>query len=246
MLLLAAAAGAGYLYWSGWRPASGIPFANAPAAPLAVRPGGSIAAVIADAPAGSDILVEPGEYRERLVITKPVRLWTREGRTVVLRLPAGSAESDTALAITGGADVALTGFRIIGDAATPLGTGISVTNARVRLNDVEITGASGAALDFGADGAGWVVAASVHDNAGPAVRVRAGASPTIVHSVFARNGTAAAAPGIVVIEPGSRATFADNVFAGIRPESLAGVNPLTNWFPTAPAARPPAPRRTPQ
>ncbi|HUF24110.1 MAG TPA: right-handed parallel beta-helix repeat-containing protein, partial [Vicinamibacterales bacterium] len=167
-------------------------------------------------------------------------------RTVVLRLPAGSTESDTALAITGGADVALSGFRIIGDAATPLGTGISVTNARVRLDDVEITGASGAALDFGAGGAGWVVAASVHDNPGPAVRVRAGASPSIVHSVFARNGTSAAAPGIVVSEPGSRATFADNVFAGTRPESLAGVNPLTNWFPADSTARSTPPRRTPR
>jgi len=245
-LLLAAAALAGYLYWSGWRPASVVPFANAPAAPLAVRPGESIAAAIADAPAGADILVEPGEYRERLVITKPVRLWTREGRTVVLRLPAGSAESDTALAVTGGADIALTGFRIIGDAATPLGTGISVTNARVRLDDVEITGASGAALDFGADGVGWVVAASLHDNAGPAVRVRAGASPSIVHSVFQRNGTAPAGSGIVVIEPGSRATFADNVFAGTRAESLPGVNPRTNWFPADAAARPPAPRRPPR
>ncbi|HEX6324879.1 MAG TPA: protein phosphatase 2C domain-containing protein, partial [Vicinamibacterales bacterium] len=31
-LLFAIAAGAGYLYWSGWRPAMGLPFANAPAA----------------------------------------------------------------------------------------------------------------------------------------------------------------------------------------------------------------------
>ena len=82
----------------------------------------------------------------------------------------------------------LAGFRIVGDAATPLGVGLLARDAAVSVVDVEITGATQAALDLAGAGAS-LVGGDIHDNPGLGLVVRAGASPRIAHSAFNRNGT---------------------------------------------------------
>ena len=134
----------------------------------------------------------------------------------------------------------------MGDAATPLGTGIAVTGARVALSDVEITGAAGAALEFGTGSVASVVGADIHDNPGAAIIVRAGSAPRIVHSRFTLNATSTVAPGLVVVEPGSRLTFLGNVLLGVPADALRGVNPVGNWFIPDPQRAPSPPRRSPR
>ena len=189
--------------------------------PITVRAGETIGAALGRAAAGSVVLVEAGEYRERLALRTGVEIRSVTSRGAVLRLPPGASESDPAVH---GADIsaaALVGFRIIGDAATPLGTAVLLQNADVTLQDLEISGASRAAIEFGAASAGSLVAAHLHDNPGAALLVRERAAPRISHSVFARNGGATQSPGPFFIAPDAAPRFLQNVFVGLTPAALA-------------------------
>jgi hypothetical protein len=79
------------------------------------------------------------------------------------------------------------GFRIVGDAATPLGTGLLVRNAEVSVADVEISGAANVGVDVEAAAQLDLLGSDIHDNPGAALVVRSGAAPRLTHNTFARN-----------------------------------------------------------
>ena len=93
------------------------------------------------------VLVEPGEYRERLVLTNGVRVVSRVPRGATIRLPGSASEGDPAVVADGVSGAELAGFRIVGDAATPLGTGIFARNTDVAVVDVEVVGAANVAIE---------------------------------------------------------------------------------------------------
>ena len=64
------------------------------------------------------------------------------------------------------AAVELVGFRIVGDAATPLGVGLFVRDAGISIVDVEIIGATRVAIDFSGGSAAGLVGSDIHDNPG--------------------------------------------------------------------------------
>jgi serine/threonine protein phosphatase PrpC len=213
---------AAYAMRDRWIPALGTALGGAPPArTIVVHPGQSIAAAAAAARPGDDVIVEPGEYRERLVVPDGVRIRSRVSRGASIRLPGGASEADAAIVAMDVAGAELSGFRIVGDAATPLGTGVSLRNARLTMVDMEIAGARHAAVEFGAASGGALLASDLHDNPGLAVVVRAGASPRIAHSAFARNATAGRTAGPIVVEAGGQLELRGNVFHGVSPESLA-------------------------
>ena len=184
-------------------PAGSAPAAVAPAV-IVVPPGASIASAMARAGAGTEILVEPGEYRERIVLKSGVRLRSRVSRGASIRLPGGASESDAAVVAIDLSDAELAGFRIVGDAATPLGTGVSSANAILTLTDVEISGATTAAVVFDIGAAGGLLASELHDNPGAGVIVRSGASPRVAHNTFTANATSGRAAGPMLIESGGK------------------------------------------
>ena len=106
-----------------------------------VTPDQSIAAAIASADAGTEVIVEPGEYREQVRLKTGVRVTSRVPRGASLRLPGGASETDAAVIAFEVSDADFSGFRIEGDAATPLGIGIVIRNSNVVVSDVEISGA---------------------------------------------------------------------------------------------------------
>jgi serine/threonine protein phosphatase PrpC len=199
-----------------------------------VRPGDSIMDAIERAAAGSQVVVEPGEYREQLRLRDGIHVVSRVPRAVTLRLPAGADATSAAVVADGVTTAALTGFRIVGDAATPLGVGLLARNAGVLVVDVEIIGATEAALDFGGAGTS-LVGGDIHDNPGLGLLVRAGASPRVVNSAFARNGRPEGIGPSFVVEEGAWPTFSNNWFAGAHSES--GTVP-----PSRPASRRPRTR----
>jgi hypothetical protein len=211
---------------------------------LVVGPGASIADAIARANAGDEVVVEPGEYRERLHLKSGVRVVSRVPRGATLRLPAGASETDAAVAAADASGAELAGFRILGDAATPLGIGVLVGDSDTALSDLEVTGARAAAVEFTAGRGASIVAAWLHDNPGMAIAVRSGASPRIAHNAFAANATSEHAAGTLLVEAGAHPVITANTFAGVRPESVivpAGDEfshlARDNWFipPAAPA-----------
>jgi len=106
----------------------------------------------------------------------------------------------------------IVGFRISGDSATPLPLGVLVQNSTVSIVDVEITGATRAAVEFAGGGASTLMASDIRDNnPGSALIVREGDKPRVSHNMFARNGEPDR--GAFVIRKASP-TFTRNYFVG--------------------------------
>jgi serine/threonine protein phosphatase PrpC len=209
-----------------------------------VRPTESIAEALGRAQPGSQVIVEPGEYRERLVLKDGVRVISRVPRGATIRLPGAASEADPAVIATDVSNAEFAGFRIIGDAATPLGTGVLVKGSNISIVDVEITGALTVAIDLSQMAGGGVTGSDIHDNPGPALAIRSGASPRIAHNVFARNGLSERARASLVIEDDAEPTIVGNVFQGVTPKvflSLSDAARLSvmreNWFPDGPVSR---------
>ncbi|MEP7310526.1 MAG: hypothetical protein ABJA98_33905, partial [Acidobacteriota bacterium] len=84
----------------------------------------------------------------------------------------------------------------------------------------------------------------IHDNPGPALAIRSGASPRIAHNVFARNGLSERVRAPLIVEDDAEPSIEGNVFQGVTPkvfEYLAEAARLSvireNWFPDGPTAR---------
>jgi PPM family protein phosphatase len=224
-LLLASWAAVAMAAWAYWDrlPVIPMPGPTQPGGPIQVREGGSITAALASATPGSIVIVAPGEYRERITLRPGVEVRSASPRAAVLRLPTGASESDPAVL---GADVtgaAFNDFRIVGDAATPLGIGILLQNSEVSISNVEISGASRAAIEFGAATKGRLLAAHLHDNAGAALIIREGARPQITASTFERNGRSDRSLGAFFVAPGASPQFLQNVFVGVGPAAVVPV-----------------------
>jgi hypothetical protein len=216
-----------------------FPAAGQSALQRTVSDGESITEALRDAPPGSVVMVEPGEYREQVTLVSGVRLISRVPGGAVIRLPAAVPDTaeEPAVIARNVAGAEIVNFRISGDAATPLPVGIRVQNSTVSILHVEISGATRAALEFAGGGASTLMASDIRDNAGAALVVRDGSSPRVVNNSFARNGRSDRVMAAVVVQ---RATplFINNVFAGMSAASFAGLDAAAvgalrrdNWFP---------------
>ena len=215
---------------------------------VVVRPTDSISSAVERAAAGTEVVLEPGEYRERLRLKSGVRVRSRVPRAASIRLPGGASEAEAAVVAVDVEGAELRGLRIVGDAASPLGVGLFVRNAGVVLTEIEISGAHVTAIDMAGGAAATILAAHVHDNPGAGLTIRSQAAPRIAHSQFVRNGMSVRAAGAIVIEAGARPDLFGNVFHGVAVESFATLDPgeraavrSWNWFIPAdePARRPP-------
>jgi hypothetical protein len=215
-----------------------------PIAVVVVRPGESIMAAVAEASPGATVLVEPGDYRERITLRDGVRVVSRVPRGATIRLPAGVADGEAAVVAAGVVGAEFSGFRIVGDDVAPLGVGVITRDAAVRLSDLDISGALTSAVDLGA-GEGVVLSGShVHDNPGAALVVRAGAAPRVTHNVFARNASSDRLSAPVIVEAGASGEWSENVFSGMTLRHIAGLDaPLREHLPVNNliVAPPPAP-----
>lgn len=256
VLLLAVAATAAYVQrdrlpfgklrrlWSLAGASSGTSIA---APTIHIGPDQSIAAAVLSAAPGTEILAEPGEYREQIHLKAGVRLTSRVPRGATIRLPGGASETDAAVVAYEVSDTYFSGFRIEGDAATPLGAGIVIRNSTVTVSDVDISGARNAAVEYVGSGGGSLIAGDLHDNPGAAIVVRAGASPRIAHNTFARNAGSERAPASLLVEAAARPLITGNTFHGVSPDSIivpgAGRAAILrdNWFISPPVERPTAP-----
>ncbi|MEP7310632.1 MAG: protein phosphatase 2C domain-containing protein, partial [Acidobacteriota bacterium] len=174
LLATVVTAAAMVLWRSGWQ----VPLPRAveltSPAVVVVRSTESIEEALGRAQPGTQVVVEPGEYRERLVLKDGVRVISRVPRGATIRLPGAASEGDPAVVATDVSDAEFTGFRIVGDAATPLGTGVLIKGGAVSIVDVEITGALAVAIDLNQMAGGGVTGSDIHDNPGPALAIRSG------------------------------------------------------------------------
>jgi hypothetical protein len=213
------------------------------AATIAVGPTESIAAVLQRAPAGSILLVEPGEYRETLRLKDGIRIVSRVPRAATIRLSGTASEGDAAVVATGVVGAELAGFRIVGDAATPLGTGVLIRASQTSLVDIEVTGAANAAIVVDGMSIATILASDVHDNPGAALTIRT-AAVRLAHNVFMRNGTSEHVRRSFIIDAAANPLITGNVFQDVSREVFSDLSDgaramlgRDNWFTDAPDAR---------
>jgi serine/threonine protein phosphatase PrpC len=188
---------------------------------IVVQPNQRIGRAVELASPGTTIVVEPGEYREHLTLSSHVRLVSRVPRGAVIRLPGEAPEGTAAIVARDITSAVLEGFRIIGDVATPLGTGVVVEGSDLSIIDVEISGAANAAIDARKESRVRVVGSDLRENAGAALAVRSGGFAAVSHSAFARNATGRGRQALM-LEERSTAQFRSNVFVGDRPAVFNG------------------------
>jgi PPM family protein phosphatase len=219
---------------------------EAPRATITVSAGESITSAVERATAGSVVLVEPGEYRETLRLKNNVRIVSRVPRAATIRLSGTASEGDAAVVVVGVVGAEFVGFRIVGDAATPLGTGVLIRGSQVSLVDIEVTGAVNAAIVVDGMSSATMLASDVHDNPGVALTVRA-AAPRIAHNVFMRNGTSERVQRSFIIDEGADPHFTGNIFHDVRRDALGDPSDGgrerfggDNWFADAQDVRSPS------
>lgn len=242
-VLAAGAAAATYPYWSVHiRGAVALPPSTGPT--IVVHPSESIAAALQRAQPGSQIIVEPGEYRERLELKSGVLVLSRVRQGATLRLRGAAPDTDSAVVAAGVSGATLRGFRIVGDAATPLGIGVLVKDSDISLVDVEISGAAHAAVDLRDFARLHLVGSRIHGNPGPAVVASAGSIPVVTQNVFADNGSASGVATPLLVPAGVEALFTGNVFVGLNRNAIAALSePVRvqllqqNFFVDAPESR---------
>jgi PPM family protein phosphatase len=231
---------------------SGIPDlleASADADRIVVQPSDTIGEAMQRARPGTTIVVEPGVYRESVVLKSGVHLVSSVARAATLRLPGTASERAAAIVADGVTGASVAGFRIVGDAATPLGTGIAATKAGLSVLDVEIAGAKRAAIDVGQGSSVRIAGTFIRDNPGSALAIRRGGAAVVTHSEFARNGTDGGQKTLA-IDSGADAMFTRNVFVDATPALFIGSNEARaafardNWFP--PFDNPSRPAPTPR
>ena len=243
-IIATALLGIGFAFWWAglWLPSvkpTGIRSSSPVVDLQIVKPTESIAAALERAAPGSQVIVEPGEYRERVFLKSGIRVASRVPRGATIRLPIAASDADSGPAVVadGVSKAELSGFQIVGDAATPLGVGIGVTGGDVSIIDVEIVGATRAGIEFGKDSSATLLASEIHDNPGAAMFIQAGANPRITNNVFTRNGMSERASGSFVIDAASKPIFQRNVFVGLSPEVFVTLDDgarstlsKLNWF----------------
>ena len=251
--LLIGGGAAGALWWFGWtfddlRNLRIATVGRSGVIQRMVSPGESIADAMRDAPPGSEIVVEPGEYREQITLVSGVRLRSRVARGATIRLPAAVPDAAEVPAILARnvTEAELVGFIISGDAATPLPVGILVQNSTISIINVEVTGATRAAVEFVGGAMSTLMASDIRDNPGPALIARDGATPRVSHSSFERNGRSDRATAAVIVQQAAP-TFFGNVFVAMSQGSFATLGNTAfeavkrdNWFVST--SQPAAPR----
>ena len=217
---------------------------------VTVTPSQSIADALQNARPGTTIVVAPGQYREMLMLKSHVRLVSEVRHGAVLRLPGSAPEAAAAIVASDVQEAAVEGFRIVGDAATPLGTAVLMNGSTVSLSQLSITGATRAAIDIGRRSQAAVTASDIQENAGAAVAIRSGGEAMLSHNVFSEERCGRREQAVRGRRWKHRAVRRQRV-PGIGPDAVVALdNPdaraaltRSNWFvDTRPArsSRPPA------
>jgi len=116
----------------------------------------------------------------------------------------------------------ITGMRIEPGSGEPLDIGIRASDARVAIEDVEVTGARVAGVAIQGKSDVVLVASRIHDNTGAGVTVAASAASRLAHNLILDNGHGARARAGVELERGAAPALVGNVIAGNAAEGVRG------------------------
>jgi serine/threonine protein phosphatase PrpC len=204
-----------------------------------------IGEAMAIAQPGDRVLVEPGEYHERVVVADGVDLVARVPGSVIISRPGGLHPSVPSLSAGGTSMARVSGVQVTSAGEAPA-TAVSAGGAGVALNMVEISH-HGRAIEI-APGSSITMHGSRVGVAAALISVPETSQVGFSNNIFVRNGGSLADPPIVAAAT-SRLTLTGNVFAGFAPEIVRGLSAARRTELLAgnlvvPPQEPPARRRT--
>ena len=183
---------------------------------LSVGPAAShyptIAAAMAASRPGDAVQLEPGEYAERVVLKDGVNLMARERGTATVVAPSGDLGWAT-ITVNGRRGSRISGLRLLGRPAAPLPVGLHLSGNDVIVDDVTIEGDVRVAVEVASGSSIGVHSSRFSDLQGVAIRIGAGATPSIRHNVFIRKGASGTEAAIEVADSASP-QLTGNLFAG--------------------------------
>jgi PPM family protein phosphatase len=170
---------------------------------------------------GDTVRVEPGVYRERVLLPPGVSLVARLRGTATLARGAGSSGQWTAIAASGDLTGRIAGFRIESTPELPVDVGVRLDGQGWTLELMEFTGPMQQAAAIG-PGSAATVNGCQFSVAGTALSAADRALVTLSGNNFFKNGR----PGYPIsLGPAVQANLRGNLFAGFGVEIVKGVSP---------------------
>ncbi|HYG62247.1 MAG TPA: protein phosphatase 2C domain-containing protein [Thermoanaerobaculia bacterium] len=179
----------------------------------------SITEALAAAQPGQTVMVAPGEYTGPFEMRDGVSLVSATPRGAVLRAPqvvapaagTGQAPVDPVVLAVNVRGARLAGFRIAGTPEAAMAVGLRLVDSELEVEDLEVMGATVAAVEVSGGGQSTFRFNSIHGNPGAGVVLTGGASPRMLQNLIAENGTAPRQPRPALeIGPGSRPSLIEN------------------------------------
>jgi hypothetical protein len=203
-----------------------------PAAPAGARiltvsesatPGGftRIADAMSAARPGDTVRLEPGVYREQVMVRDGVDLVARVPGSVTFARPVESAGGEwVSITAPGVLDARISGIRIDSSREAPVDVGLRVSGQGGRVDLVEMSGPMRSGVELLAPGA-VTIHGSFFAVQGTAVTMTDGTEATIANSVFFRTGPLEPP---IALSGNARPAFSGNVFAGFGADIIKGVS----------------------
>jgi serine/threonine protein phosphatase PrpC len=148
----------------------------------------TIAAALAQAHPGDTVVVDPGVYRESVVLREGVDVVSAERRGAELRRPADAVGNWTAVVAADISSGSIRGFRIIGSDTEALHVGVYVRDAIASIEDVEVSGARHSAIQIAGVSAPTVHGCALHGNAGFGLQIQDFSAPAVSNTAIVSNG----------------------------------------------------------
>ena len=185
-----------------------------------------IGEALARARPGDTVSVAPGVYREQVRLEEGVTLMSRVPRQAVLA-PRGEGAAPLVAVVAEGLSAGrIEGFRVVPSDSGPLDIGIRVSDARITIEDVEVSGARVAGVAFQGRSRAALLASLIHRNAGAGVTIASPAAPRLAHNLILDNGRGAHRTRAgVELEGGAAPALVGNVIAGNAAEGVRGAPP---------------------
>jgi hypothetical protein len=194
---------------------------------LAVSDGGGqtfsrIADALADARPGDVVQLEPGTYKEQVVLPDGVDLVARlPGKATLMRAEGASGEW-RAVTADGPSGGRIYGIRIDSSVAAPIDVGLHISGAGRRVELVDIEGPMRAAIELTGATAVTIRGCVVHNAQGSAVTMDASSEAAIANNAFVRTGRAV--EPALSLKDATRTVVTRNLFAGYGVEIIRGVS----------------------
>jgi hypothetical protein len=193
-----------------------------------------IADAMASARSGDLVLLEPGVYRERVILGDGVELAARIPGTVTVGRPVDATGEIVGITASGTLSARISGIRIESTHELPMDIGVRLANQGHTLDSLEVTGPMRAAFELLPDSTA-TIQGSLVTVGGTAVTLADRSHVTLVNSIVLRMAAAgpretaatrrAVVDAAIAMTASAQATLTRNVFAGYGTEIVKGVPP---------------------